>query len=221
MCPWEGFCQATLSFCEAVLCSWIRQPGNTYSSLAYIIVGILLLRNSHIQGTLSGKHFGFTSIILGLGSFIYHATGTCLGGELDYLGMFLVTGLLTGLNCRRLFGISWRLTYSIVFIITVALHALACLFPHAARVLFALGSPCCLLEIVLWLRKKFPTRYKAYGLSWGIISIAFVFWMLDQSSFCNPEYHWLNGHVVWHLLTAASFIPLTVFYLQFPSLQKK
>ena len=77
-------------------------------------VGIWLILYSRKTKTVSGALIGVSSIILGIGSFIFHATGTCLGGELDYLGMFSITGVLTGLNLRRLFLISWRFTYTII-----------------------------------------------------------------------------------------------------------
>ena len=34
--------------------------------------------------------------------------------------------------------------------------------------------------------------------------------------FCDPTNHWLQGHAIWHLLSAASLYVLFVFYREMP-----
>ena len=45
-CPWSElshFAPPNVKWCEAQVCGWIVEPANTWSNLAYILLGALLL----------------------------------------------------------------------------------------------------------------------------------------------------------------------------------
>ena len=44
LCPWDGLPPGTVSFCEARLCAWVAEPANAWSSLAYVLMALYMLR---------------------------------------------------------------------------------------------------------------------------------------------------------------------------------
>jgi hypothetical protein len=55
--------------------------------------------------------------------------------------------------------------------------------------------------------------YRPYGAALGLIAAAGVCSALDVTRvFCDPNDHWLQGHALWHLLSAASLLALYHFY---------
>ena len=50
----------------------------------------------------------------------------------------------------------------------------------------------------------------------GLLIAAFVCSMLDQANvWCYPDSHLIQGHAVWHVITAVSFYFIYLFYSQF------
>ena len=219
-CPWDSLPQAPLEFCERSLCAWIKQPGNTWSNSAYILVGIAIYRLARREKNRHLIWIGIVAVFTGLGSAFLHMSGTYLGGCADYLGMFLGTGLLTGYNTRRWLGCSFRTMYFIYAATTITFMVLLHLFPEQNRYLYALGMPCCLIELRLFFREGKSINYRPYLQSAALVSGSMLFWWLDASKkLCDPDNHILSGHALWHILTALSFLPLYRYYAQFRSLR--
>ena len=78
-CPWDGWEPAAIEFCEADLCSWIIQPANTWSNLAYVFVGAWLIRLALREGHRDLASLGLIEILIGIGSFFFHMSGTHVG----------------------------------------------------------------------------------------------------------------------------------------------
>ena len=98
-CPWDVLPQVELQFCERVLCGWIRQPGNTLSNLGFLIVSFLVVRREGGRSALAAV--AWASLLTGLGSAFFHASGSRIGGQLDYAGMFAGSAFMIAFNgCR-------------------------------------------------------------------------------------------------------------------------
>ena len=54
ICPWDGFTQAPPGFCEQALCAWVREPGNTWSNLAFIVAALVMYREAAAPVATSG-----------------------------------------------------------------------------------------------------------------------------------------------------------------------
>ena len=55
--------------------------------------------------------------------------------------------------------------------------------------------------------------YRSYAVALLLISAAAVFSALDVTrTFCDPDNHWLQGHAIWHVLSASALWGLFVFY---------
>ena len=88
-------------FCEAARPGWVRQPANTWSNLGFVIAGLAIAWDAGERdrlGVTLGAHPGLATayaaivVLLGPGSMAMHATQTDLGGHLDLLSMYLVSG---------------------------------------------------------------------------------------------------------------------------------
>ena len=78
-CPWYKLSSLGLpnvKWCEATRCSWITEPANTWSNLAYIIAGIIIFMMLKPENRKTSKWFGATLIFVGFSSFVYHMSYT-------------------------------------------------------------------------------------------------------------------------------------------------
>ena len=218
ICPWDNWPRTALGFCENLLCAWIKQPGNTWSNIGYLIVALWIWNRAAKDGILNLRMLSLAAFITGMGSAFFHATGTSLAGNMDLLGMFLGTGALTALNLRRWRGLSWKFCWGVFLFVSFALLETALYFPGGERWIYALSGPCCWIELGLYIRDRSKIRYRYYLLAWITVGIAVLAWWMDiEQILCAPGNHFISGHAVWHLLSAAAFFFIYRFYLQFRS----
>ncbi len=102
--PWSMWRPATClpdaCFCEAIGAGFIRQPIDTWSNLAFVLVGLLILEdvlrpsstrsNLLAQRRTYGVVYAVAVILIGLGSWFYHASLTFVGQWFDVMGMYLL-----------------------------------------------------------------------------------------------------------------------------------
>lgn len=203
-----------VKWCEETLCSIISEPSNTWSNLAYFASAIFLYRsslnktmNSSVQGRL--KYYAFTVFLCGAGSFVYHASNNRATQFLDFAGMFAVAWPLQTSNLSRTGAISRR--QEIPFALAGSL-LWSCLVP----ILNYIGFPIQSLVIVLVLgiaitefqlnrvkRPILPRSRSYFYRSVACLGIAAIFSFLDASRiWCNPEWHIVQGHAIWHIFSA-------------------
>ncbi len=76
------------------------------------------------------------------------------------------------------------------------------------------------IECILFSSTIQSIRYRYLGAFYLVFLPAFALWLLDeQKIWCNPDIHWINGHAVWHLLSAVGLYFLYRFYAQFDALR--
>lgn len=225
-CPWSGFTPPNVDWCEAELCSWVTNPADTWSNLAYLIFGVWMIARARGSGRPELRMFGPASIAVGLFSGVYHASYTFMLQFFDFVGMFLFCFLVLTLNALRMgwIGMHQRLLFYLGG--TLAMSALVPLgfavgFPIQALVLFLifamLGQ-----EWLLRGRAGAPLNYRPYFLALALISAAALCSALDVTRvWCDPHNHWLQGHAAWHVFSAASLAALYRFYegIEDPALQ--
>ncbi|HRE90801.1 MAG TPA: ceramidase domain-containing protein [Myxococcota bacterium] len=116
-CPWSEIANLWLpniKWCEAQVCSLVVEPANTWSNLAYILIGLLLLARSRRRRHHGAPHrmartFGTAEIIVGVFSFAFHMSYSGLLQVLDFAAMFVFVGLTLSLNLVRLGWLPERL----------------------------------------------------------------------------------------------------------------
>jgi hypothetical protein len=224
VCPYSALTAPVIKFCEPNLCARIVQPANTWSNLAYIFVGIVILILANKGKKTSLWWLGPITILIGLFSFAYHASYTFIGQMLDLGSMFLFATFLLMINLKRIkpdlknTTIAWLFIFINIFCL-VSMYVIRTVGGFNIGILiFGIELAAVLaLECLAWSRAK--TRYRLGHILTALLiaSIAAVIWMFDYTRlWCNADtYHYLNGHELWHILTAVSLFFVYLFYRQF------
>lgn len=215
LCPWDAFPKGTVRFCEDRLCAWIAEPSNTWSSLAYIFVGVWLMV-THTRRARDARLWGvaMAEVLIGLGSFAFHGTGTFAGELLDQAGMFMLSCLILSYAAGKSAGWSSTRTARVYAASTVASTLSLLVIPPAGIPLFALQLVTGLgWEISQWRRAQEKGSYRLLFTGIGIFLVSFFIWTLDISrAVCRPDNHFITGHSVWHVLNSISIAWLYRFY---------
>ena len=210
-------CLPDACFCEAIGSGTILQPSNTWSNLAFVIVGAVIAVSATPDRPLRRSYaliLAFACVGIGLGSWFYHASLTFVGQWLDVMSMYLLgtfmvlhaaIGILSGAQrSRRMPKDSRAFTVSYI-VINLALGVLLIVWPEARRYLFgALIVSALILEAILHRRKQTTLQAKWLIAALGVYVVAQIIWTLDLNHIvCDPT-SVLQGHAVWHVLTALS-----------------
>jgi dihydroceramidase len=211
---WDAMQPATClpdgCFCERVSTTEpIRQPVNTVSSLAFVLIGIWILV---VAGQASQPHpftlghrvmLGLSIVLIGVGSAFYHASMTFVGQFFDILGMFLMTSLMLAYALQRVFDWPFWTAATAYFALNAVLTVIQLLIPETRRYIFAVVLMLALLvEVVVWFRLEPARDYRWMWFGLGGFALAWIIWLLDNSKLvCAPD-SVLQGHAVWHVLGA-------------------
>jgi hypothetical protein len=219
------------NFCEASREGLIKQPANTWSNLGFMVAGLLIAfelatgkhgsnRNSLTQSRFYSIFFSSLVILLGPGSMAMHATTSQVGGFMDMLSMYLVSGFMCAYAMERFFSLrpAWFL---LIFALVVAggiwslEQDISIIFDHFGSAMFAfLITVAIVFEgLNVFVRKKEHASYWAYIALAGMF-VALVIWNLSQSDamLCDPS-SLVQGHGAWHLLCAFSLYCLFRYYV--------
>jgi hypothetical protein len=218
-CPWSGFTPPNVDWCEQELCAWVVNPADTWSNLLYLALGVWMWHDARSRGRADLRLFGPASIAVGVFSGIYHASYTWLLQFFDFVGMFVFCFVVIARNARRLGWVGAR-GEPRFFLAGVA--ASSALVPP----LFAAGAPiqgtvalCIALALgqEAWLRRGAQERLpRAYWTGLALLAAGGVCSLLDVTRvWCDPT-HWLQGHAVWHVLTACALLAFYRFYAGLP-----
>ncbi len=216
-CPYTEWVPSTHEWCEEKLCSWIREPANTYSNSAYIIVGIIILIKCREKLYPHVKVLGYFAILLGFMSGFYHATSSFFGEVLDYGSMFLISSYLLTANLSRLYKwtpIKMSITASVLFIVSIIGLVQ---FKTIGAPLFGCQIAVALVIEIYMDRKGHPRPdYKSLIASCVLFLGAYGIWVLDTNKIvCDPTNHFINGHAIWHIATGIAVYFIFKFYAQF------
>lgn len=223
-CPWSGFTPPNVDWCEQELCAWITNPANTWSNLAYLIAAFAMWRTARGLGRADLAHFAPASALVGVFSFAYHASYTWLLQFFDFAGMFVFCFLVIARNAVRLGWIPLARERAAWLAGVVA--ASACVPPLFHAGIPIQGSVFVLIvlmigqEFTLWRFASPGARgdYASYWVALALLGAASAFSLADVTrAWCDPHSHWLQGHALWHVLSAAALLALMRFYAARPA----
>lgn len=208
-------------FCEAEQPGWVRQPANTWSNLGFVLAGLAVAWYAGDRlrlGLTLGAHpalataYAVLVVLLGPGSMAMHATQSRVGGHLDLLSMFLVSGFALAYAAMRV----WRrgpgflaVAFPVLVVVGMAIYLTGGSVPlvnHAGNAAFSVMLLLAIaLEVVLWTRRE-VRQDAAFGLAAvSTLVLASTVWRFGRRGhpWCDPEalFQW---HGLWHVLCAVA-----------------
>jgi hypothetical protein len=224
-CPWSGWTPPNVDWCEEELCSWIVNPADTWSNLAYIAFGIVMWRAARRANNPGLVVFGPASVVVGVCSFAYHASYTYFLQFFDFVGMFVFCFTVISANALRLGWIGAKRQW-VFFGVGVAVFSAA--VPILSQTTIPIQSLVGVLIAGILaqefaIRRRNPgrarTSYAPFLVALALMAAAAAASLADVTRvWCEPENHWVQGHAVWHVLTAAALFALFQFYSRLPRL---
>lgn len=208
-CPWygmyESFGPPNVQWCEEIICSFINNPANTWTNIAYIIFGLWVLKIGSDDKRFT-KLYAFALIFTGLVSGFYHATNNYLTQFFDFVGMFTLVGSIIVFNIKRQ-GItkefSLKIYYTLVSVLSASFFFAHYLFP--VQFMIAIAVVVIILQEILIYRKFRATKdLKMFITALLTLGFAETMSIIDlKRIWCEPTNHIiLQGHAIWHLSAA-------------------
>lgn len=223
-CPWTPLREwgglPNVKWCEETLCSWIAEPANTWSNLAFIIGAAVLWFIVRRDAERTLRFWAPATFLVGASSLAYHASVAFVTQVLDFWGMYFFFGLVLLLNLvrmgtlakTRLFPVLWALITALTAI-TVVIAKLNLPVQGIVGVLL-LGA--LITEVVATRRSSSAVAHRFLFAGLGLIFVAGLFSAADVSrAWCAPENHVLQGHAIWHVFNAAGIVAAHFHYRQF------
>ena len=239
---WDGWQESSElrrpAYAESIhLANLFRTRANTWSNVSYVLVGLYGVAyawSDMSRGSLGPSGyvvktpamsfvFGFACCVLGLGSGLFHASLTRWGQQVDVAAMYPPQLAFVAMQLGRRYPViggrrswtstpTWPILIAVVFVTSVLLYQYKWVM-SSARVmstLFLVLSAFVILD-------AFSHRYRM-KFRWTFISIAAMFAAIScremdiAGRFSGPD-SWIQGHAIWHLLTAYSLLA-GYFYLR-------
>jgi hypothetical protein len=177
----------------------VQQPLNAWSNLAYVFVGALALARPF---TLGAGLFAASTLLLGAGSFLFHASITREMQWLDMVGTYCALVALLACGVHRV----WRTAWSLLLPASLGLDLLIARYKWHLEATVAI--PILLVAIAVPTTRAVRTgsgRATVALVPLALFLVAFGVRELDVRHIgCDPASVLYQGHTLWHLLTAAS-----------------
>jgi hypothetical protein len=224
-------------FCEANhMDEAIRQPSNTWSNLGYLAVGLFALtlavhdyknkkrdesENFLVRYPLFSVMYALSCFYLFIGSFMYHASLTAFFQKLDQTGLYSVIAMILVLNLYKIFPYfnhrgSTRNSHKWAKVLVIVLNI--AFFNWLWRInINALVPGLLLMIIITGMYYTLAINRTAYFTKYMYAAFLIMFaagsvWILDrQRVVCQPD-SFLQGHALWHILTAVSIFFIYLYY---------
>ena len=214
----------------------IVQPSNTWSNIGYIIIALMFISIAKNDHRYSERHsvnnllakfpgftylIGFSTLYMGIGSFMYHATLTFFFQKIDQTGMYFLFVAFLSYTLFKLFPIikyKGKTYVSNKFFIVCAIIVQACFFFFLWRLPINVIFPLLTLSFFATnfiLITKVKNSTSVLGLlkaSFITLLIAFSIWVLDiTNKLCSPS-SVFQGHALWHILNTFSILLAYLYY---------
>ncbi len=238
--PWQNWIQAignSRNYCELNrLDQLIVQPSNTWSNLGYIIIAFIFIgiakndlqysERKNVNNLLAkfpgfSYLIGFSTLYMGIGSFMFHATLTYFFQKLDQTGMYFLLISFIAYTLFKLFPtisingkiksshsiILWgAITLQVLFFLFLWKIPINILFPTLTLTFFI--SNFILINKV----KKSDSIIGLLKASFITLLVAYTIWILDITNrLCSPT-SIFQGHAVWHILNTCSIFLAYLYY---------
>lgn len=204
----------------------IREPSNTFSNLAYVWLGLQViafaiydkskstLQNRLEQWPVFSWLLGLALILLGAGSFFYHASLSRLAQRWDMTGVYTVMLILLIYTLFQFFPNRKKYVSGAVIVSLIG-ALLLYYFKWSLNGLMFL--PAFIGSVLVFMLANQLIKKPRRNLKWAGISVvsllsAFTLWYLDREKIlCYPN-SWFQGHAIWHCLTGWSVFSVYLYF---------
>lgn len=223
-CPWTPLREATglpnVKWCEETLCSWIAEPANTWSNVAFLVAAGALWWLTRKDSSRTLRFWGPATFWVGLTSLVYHASVTFLTQVFDFFGMYFFFGLVLLLNLVRLGALKkdwlFRALYALILGLTGVTVVVAKLGLPVQGIVALMLVGVLLTEGLASLRASERVAHRFLFGALAFIFVAGLFSASDASgAWCVPGNHVFQGHAIWHVLNAVGIVFAHFHYRQF------
>lgn len=202
----------------------VREPQNTWSNMAFILGGSLLIS---LGTTRCGRLAGAMLIAVGAGSFLYHASAsrTLRHGDVAAMyGLYFITMILcvgaTWPSLRRKFEKhAWLIAMtSLLVAVGAACGRNFVVFgfkPLELTLVTAIVVAVLVATFFLTIKRRRDLKtFSLVATALALFGISVVCQLGDRPGrwLCNPD-AFIQGHALWHLFSAAAFV-VVVFLLE-------
>ncbi len=205
---WEGFegaaCLASRCQCEAPRDALIRQPVSFWSSLAYIVTALVLLRSVRVR-SFEFKMWTGACLLLGVASHLGHMSFTRLGLAFDFAAIVLILSFFALMNFLR----PLRRSPAEILVAMVAYYGFLVLAMYSVADKWARVSICIsifTLSVGDVARERGLTLFHSRNLKRSLIVllVSFGFFVLDEAHVLCAPAGVFQFHALWHLGTATA-----------------
>lgn len=223
-CPWSDIANAWLpniKWCEEQVCSLVVEPANTWSNLAYVLIGLALWWRGRRRGDALQATFGRAELVVGVFSFAFHMSYSGYLQILDFAAMFVFVGLTLSLNLVR---VGWLAPERRARVYALGVLAFTGLVVALRFTSFPIQLVTPVLILATVVTEVVASRRVKVDHRWFFASLlslvgAGVLSALDGARvLCDPSDHVLQGHAAWHVLSAVSLALAWRFYAGIPGL---
>lgn len=213
-----------LKYCEASRPGAVKQPANSWSNLAFLIAGWAIAWDQHVRsrhGKAAGHYIILASfsVLIGLGSFIFHASTTWLGLQFDAISMYLLSTFLFSTSVsrwfksRRAFLPAWLISMGISLYAHV-IDVMVGSIDSGSAVFGAFLLLAFFIEGVLIRRQGREMAFIWVALFVSAFGLSLFIWARSQTggAWCDPH-SLIQGHAMWHILDAACLYFVYRYYL--------
>jgi hypothetical protein len=193
--------------CEIVSDGWLAQPINAWSSLAYAVVGVLLLasvsRAPRSDRTLRSV-FGVLMIATGFGSYLYHGPQSAGAGFAHDISFLVMLWFLILMNPASPYGVPRRYAWLALVVVTLAASAVLMTSPESTNLLTGVSIVGLITSDVL-VRRIGGVDGRWYTAALLLLAASLLVNLFGRSgaATCDPD-SLLQLHALWHALSATA-----------------
>ncbi|MEA3501414.1 MAG: hypothetical protein U9R47_01460 [Actinomycetota bacterium] len=194
--------------CEALGDGWLIQPAAAWTSLAYAVVGIVLMMSatssSDRERTLRIA-FSLLLIGTGIGSFLYHGPQPAIAEFAHDITFLAALWFLVILNPALPYGLRRTWAWAAFAAVSATIVIVLVLFPASTNVLTGI-SVVALIVSDLLMHRIGGINGRWYAAALTLFAAALLFNALGRTgaSTCAPD-DVIQFHGLWHVLSAVAF----------------
>ena len=203
--------------CEALGSGWLLQPVEAWTSLAYFLVGIVLI--------VSAKHtaprertmriaLGILMAATGIGSFLYHGPQSAGAGFVHDVTFLSTLWFVALMDPASSYGIRKRSTWLAFGIVVATISAVLIAAPTSTNLLTGIAV-FAFIVADLSMHRIGGIDGRWYSVALFLIAASLLFNVLGRSTAatCDPE-SLVQFHALWHVFSASAlgayFVSMTV-----------